>query len=44
MTARQQIAFEDQVTALATARKIPRLLAAEILVNQGITAENMPAQ
>jgi hypothetical protein len=42
MTARQQIAFEDRVTALSTARKIPRLHAAEILVSQGVTAETMP--
>jgi hypothetical protein len=44
MTARQQTSFEDRVTALATARKIPRLHAAEILVNQGITPESLPAQ
>lgn len=42
MSASQQVAFEDQVTALAAARKIPRLQAAELLVNQGITAETMP--
>jgi hypothetical protein len=42
MTARQQVAFEDQVAALATARKIPRLYAAELLVNKGVTAETMP--
>ena len=42
MTAHQQITFESKVTALATARKIPRLHAAEILVNQGVTAESMP--
>jgi len=42
MTAHQQTAFESKVTALSTARKIPRLYAAEILVNQGITAESMP--
>jgi hypothetical protein len=41
MTAHQQIQFESQVTALSTARKIPRLQAAEILVNKGITAETM---
>jgi hypothetical protein len=44
MTARQQIAFEAEVTALSTARKINRLYAAEILVSKGITAESMPAQ
>jgi len=43
MTARQQISFEDQVTALSTARKIPRQRAAEILVSRGMTAETMPA-
>jgi hypothetical protein len=42
MTARQQLAFESKVTALSTARKIPRLYAAELLVAQGITAESMP--
>ena len=42
MTARQQLTFEDRVTALSTARKIPRLHAAEILVAKGITAETMP--
>jgi hypothetical protein len=42
MTARQQITFESQVTALSTARNISRQRAAEILVNQGITAESMP--
>lgn len=44
MTAKQQVAFENRVTTLSTARKVPRQLAAEILVNQGITAETMPAQ
>lgn len=44
MTARQQIAFEDQVTTLATARRITRRRAAEILVEAGITAETMPRQ
>jgi hypothetical protein len=42
MTARQQVAFEDHVTALSTARKINRQRAAETLVNQGVTAETMP--
>jgi hypothetical protein len=44
MTAKQQVAFENRVTALSITRKIPRLLAAEILVSQGITAEAMTAQ
>jgi hypothetical protein len=43
MTAKQQTAFESAVTALSTARKIPRLHAAELLVNRGVTAETMPA-
>jgi hypothetical protein len=42
MTARQQIAFETEVTKLSSTRQIPRLHAAEILVSQGITAETMP--
>jgi hypothetical protein len=42
-TAAQQIAFENLVTKLATARNLPRLAAAEILVSQGVTAETMPA-